>query len=40
MADSTDLGALAGLNAYGHDWLRGKRIEVYWESQQYGFSHI
>ena len=36
VADPTDLGTLAGLNAYGHDWLRGKCTEVYWESQQYG----
>lgn len=36
VADPTDLGSLAGLNAYGHDWLRGKCTEVYWESQQYG----
>lgn len=36
MADPTDLGTLVGLNAYGHDWLRGKCTEVYWESQQYG----
>ena len=39
-ADPTDLGTLAGLNAYGHDWLRGKCVEVYWESQQYGFTHV
>jgi hypothetical protein len=39
-ADPTDTGTLAGLNAYGHDWLRGKRVEVYWESQQYGFAHL
>ncbi|MFH1009274.1 MAG: hypothetical protein V1800_17505 [Candidatus Latescibacterota bacterium] len=36
VADPTDLGSLAGLNAYGHDWLRGKCTEIYWESQQYG----
>ncbi len=36
VADTSDLGVLAGLNAYGHDWLRGKSAEVYWESQQYG----
>jgi len=36
VADPTDLGSLAGLNAYGHDWLRGKSVEVYWESQCYG----
>lgn len=36
VADATDLGSLAGLNAYGHDWLRGKSVEVYWESQCYG----
>lgn len=35
-ADPTDLGTLAGLNAYGHDWLTGKSTEVYWESQEYG----
>lgn len=35
-ADPSDLGSLAGLNAYGHDWLRGKAVEVYWESQCYG----
>ena len=36
VADPSDLGVLAGLNAYGHDWLRSKCTEVYWESQQYG----
>jgi len=36
VADPSDLGVLAGLNAYGHDWLSGKSKEVYWESQQYG----
>ncbi len=36
VADPTDLSTLAGLNAYGHDWLSGKSKEVYWESQQYG----
>jgi len=36
VADPTDAGSLAGLNAYGHDWLRGKAVEVYWESQCYG----
>ncbi len=40
VADPTDLGTLAGLNAYGHDWLRGKCTEVYWESQQYGFRDL
>ena len=35
-ADPSDAGSLAGLNAYGHDWLRGKAVEVYWESQCYG----
>ena len=36
VADPSDLGSLAGLNAYGHDWLRGKATEVYWDSQCYG----
>ena len=36
IADPTDLGTLAGLNAYGHDWLRGKSSEVYWDAQRYG----
>ncbi|MFH1009459.1 MAG: hypothetical protein V1800_18435 [Candidatus Latescibacterota bacterium] len=36
VGDPTDLGSLAGLNAYGHEWLRGKCTEIYWESQQYG----
>ena len=40
VADPTDLGSLAGLNAYGHDWLRGKCTEVYWESQRYGFTDM
>jgi hypothetical protein len=40
VADPTDLGSLAGLNAYGHDWLRGKCTEAYWESQRYGFSDM
>ena len=30
VADPTDAGTLAGLNAYGHDWLRGKAVEVGW----------
>ena len=37
VADPTDAGTLAGLNAYGHDWLRGKAVEVGWESQCYGY---
>ena len=40
VADPTDLGSLAGLNAYGHDWLRGKCVDVYWESQCYGFKDM
>ena len=40
VADPTDLGSLAGLNAYGHDWLRGKCTEIYWESQRYGFTDM
>ena len=36
VVDPTDLGTLAGLNAYGHDWLSGKCVEVYWDSQCYG----
>ena len=40
VADPTDLGSLAGLNAYGHDWLRGKHTEIYWESQRYGFTDM
>lgn len=40
VADPSSLGTLAGLNAYGHDWLRGKCTEVYWESQCYGFSAL
>ena len=36
IVDPTDLGTLAGLNAYAHDWLRGKANEIYWESQCYG----
>ena len=40
VADPTDLGSLAGLNAYGHDWLRSKCTEAYWESQRYGFSDM
>ena len=37
VVDPTDLGTLAGLNAYGHDWLKGMRHIVYLESQKYGF---
>lgn len=40
VADPTGLGTLAGLNAYGHDRLRGKCTEVYWESCCYGSSHL
>ena len=36
VADATDAGSLAGLNAYGHDWLRGLAVKVYWQSQCYG----
>jgi len=39
VVDPTDLGTLAGLNSYGHDWLKGKAVEVYWESQKYGFTY-
>ena len=37
VADPTDAGTLAALNAYGLDWLRGKAVEVGWESQCYGY---
>ena len=37
VSDPTDLGTLAGLNAYGHEWLKGMRTVVYLESQMYGF---
>jgi len=40
VADPTDLGSLAGLNAYGHDWLRGKCTEIHMESQCYGFTDM
>ena len=38
VVDPTDRGTLAGLNAYGHDYLRGLAWRVYLESQFYGFS--
>jgi hypothetical protein len=38
VVDPTDLGTLAGLNAYGHDFLRGLAWQVYLDSQFYGFS--
>ncbi len=38
VTDATDLGTLAALNAYGHDYLRGLAWQIYLESQFYGFS--
>jgi hypothetical protein len=38
IVNPTDLGTLAGLNAYGHDYLKGLAWQVYLESQVYGFS--
>ena len=38
VVDPTDLGTLAGLNAYGHDYLRGLAWQIYLDSQFYGFS--
>ena len=35
--DPTDLGTLAALNAYGHDYLRGLAWLVYLKSQHFGF---
>jgi len=36
--DPTDLGTLAALNAYGHDYLRGLAWQIFLESQVCGFS--
>jgi len=35
VVDPTDLGTLAALNAYGHDYLRGLAWQIYLESQSF-----